>query len=93
MKKNYITRTIQIGLYEVMGINLETAEVSKSVSPIPSYQRIKDPVKYFADLWDTPTFKVVSAKLTRVNETLYGVTEDDFIQHAVVLKSSFTKED
>lgn len=86
MKKNYITRTIQLGSYEVMGINLETAEVSKSDSIIPSYQRIKDPVKYFANLMDTTTFKVVSAKLTGTAETLYGMTEEDFIANGVVMK-------
>lgn len=93
MKKNYITRTIQLGSYEVMGINLETAEVSTTVSVIPSYQRIKDPVKHFATLMDTPTFKVVSAKLTGTTETLYGMTEEDFIANAVVMKSRITTED
>lgn len=93
MKQNYITRTIQIGSYEVMGIHLDTAQVETTVSAIPSYQRIKDPVKYFAALMDTPTFKVVSAKLTGATETLYGMTEDDFILHGVVMKSRMTKED
>lgn len=93
MKQNYITRTIQIGSYEVMGINLETAEVSKTVSVIPSYQRIKDPLKYFAALMGTTTFKVVSAKLTGSTEILYGMTEDDFIVNAVVMKPRITKGD
>lgn len=92
MKKNYITRTIQLGSYEVMGINLETSEVSKSVSVIPSYKRIKDPVKYFAALMDTPTFKVVSAKFNGASETLYGMTEEDFIANSVVMKSRITQE-
>ena len=92
MKKNYITRTIQLGSYEVMGINLETTEVSTNVSVIPSYQRIKDPVKYFSGLMDTPTFKVVSVKFNGATETLYGMTEEDFIENAVVMKSRLTKE-
>lgn len=92
MKKNYITRTIQLGSYEVMGINLETAEVSKSVSVIPSYQRIKDPAKYFAALMDTPTFKVVSAKFNGSTETLYAMTEEDFIANSVVMKSRIIQE-
>lgn len=89
MKKNYITRTIQLGTYEVMGINLETAEVIKTISTATSYQRIKDPVKHFASLMDTPTFKVVSAKLTGITENLYGITEEDFIANAVVMKTRF----
>lgn len=93
MKQNYITRTIRLGSYEVMGINLETAEVSTTVSTIPSYQRIKDPVKYFATVMDTPTFKVVFAKLTGATDTLYGMTEEDFIANAVVMKSRINKED
>lgn len=92
MKKNYITRTIQLGSYEVMAINLETTEVSKKVSVIPSYQRIKDPVKYFANLMDTPSFKVVSVKFNGASETLYGMTEEDFIANAVVMKSRLTQE-
>lgn len=92
MKKNYITRTIQLGSFEVMGINLETAEVNKSVSVIPGYQRIKDPVKYFAALMDTPTYKVVSVKFNGASETLYGMTEEDFIANAVVMKSRLTQE-
>lgn len=92
MKKNYITRTIQLGSYEVMGINLETTEVTKNVSVIPSYHRIKDPVKYFADIMDTPTFKVVSVKFNAATETLYGMTEEDFISNAVVMKSRLTQE-
>lgn len=93
MKKNYITRTIQLGSYEVMGINLETAEVSNTVTVIPSYQRIKDPVKYFANLMDTPTFKVVAAKFNGATETLYGMTEEDFIANGVVMKSRITTEE
>ena len=92
MKKNYITRTIQEGSFDVMGINLETTEVTTTVHLIPSYQRIKDPVKYFAALMDTPTFKVVSAKFNGANETLYGMTEEDFIAHSVVMKSRITQE-
>lgn len=93
MKKNYITRTIHLGYYEVMGVNLETAEVSTTVSTIPSYQRIKDPVKHFAALMDTPTFKVVSAKLNATTETLYGMTEEDFITNGAVMESRLNKED
>lgn len=93
MKKNYITRTIQEGSFDVMGINLETAEVTTTTHLIPSYQRIKDPVKYFAALMDTPAFKVVSAKFNGSNETLYGMTEEDFIANGVVMKSRITKED
>ena len=92
MKKNYITRTIQLGSYEVMGINLETTEVSKNVSVIPGYQRIKDPMKYFAAIMDTPTFKVVSVKFNGATETLYGMTEEDFIANSVVMKSRLTQE-
>lgn len=87
MKKNYITRTIQIGSYGVMGINLETAEVTTTVTAIPGYQRIKDPVKHLAALMDTPTFKVVSAKLVATEEIVYGMTEEDFIANAVVMKA------
>lgn len=93
MKKNYITRTIQEGSFDVMGINLDTTEVTTTVHFIPSYQRIKDPVKYFAALMDTPTFKVVSAKLTGTTETLYGMTEEDFIANGVVMKSRLNTED
>ena len=91
MKKNYITRTIQEGSFDVMGINLETAEVT-TTHLIPSYQRIKDPVKYFAALMDTPIFKVVSAKFNGATETLYGMTEEDFIANSVVMKSRLTQE-
>ncbi len=93
MKQNYITRTIQLGSYEVMGIHLDTAQVETSTSVIPSHQRIKDPVKYFAALMDTPTFKVVSAKLVATTETLYGMTEEDFIANGVVMKSRLNTED
>ena len=93
MKKNYITRTIQEGSFDVMGINLETTEVTTTTHSIPSYQRIKDPVKYFANLMDTPAFKVVSAKLTGAAETLYGMTEEDFIANAVVMKLRAEKVD
>ena len=41
MKKNYITRTIQLGSYEVMGINLETTEVSKTFMSFPAISALK----------------------------------------------------
>lgn len=92
MKKNYITRTIKTGTYGVMGINLETAEVTTTVTAMPGYQRIKDPVKHFAALMDTPTFKVVAAKFNGAMETLYGMTEEDFIANGVVMKTRITTE-
>lgn len=93
MKKNYITRTIQFGNYEVMGINLETTQVETTRHNIPSYQRIKDPLKYFSNLMDTSTYKVVSAKFVESTEILFGMTEDDFIANGEVMKSRRTSED
>ena len=49
-------------------------------------------MKYFADIMDTPTFKVVSVKFNGATETLYGMTEEDFIANSVVMKSRLTKE-
>lgn len=92
MKKNYITRTIQFGNYEVMGINLETTQVETTRHNIPSYHRIKDPLKYFSTLMDTPTYKVVSAKFVEATEILFGMTEDDFIANSEVMKSRLTQE-
>lgn len=93
MKKNYITRTIQFGNYEVMGINLETTQVETTHHNIPGYQRIKDPLKYFSSLMDTATYKVVSAKFVEATEILFGMTEEDFIANAVVMKSRLNTED
>lgn len=81
-----ITRTIQTTVCDVLCLNVETGEpFNKQVSLPRTYKDENSMLKQAKSVLDTDTEKVVHIVSSHVEETRYGMTEQEFIEHAQVM--------
>lgn len=87
-----VTRTITTTKVNVLCINLETTEPYNADFILPRvYKDTKKLNKALSDLIDNDTQKFVQAVSTEVVETLYGMTEQEFINTARILDKETRK--
>lgn len=88
MKKPMVTRTILTTEVTVLCLDLIKAEpFNKTVTLPRTYKDEKGMMKKVSAIIDTDEVKAVHVVDTKVNETLYGMTEEQFISMAEVLPS------
>lgn len=88
MKKPMVTRTILTTEVTVLCLDLIKAEpFNKTVTLPRTYKDEKAMMKKISAIIDTDEVKAVHVVDTKVNETLYGMTEEQFISMAEVLPS------
>ena len=86
-KNNLVTRTITTTRYEVMTLNVETAEVARvEFTLIGKVLPTEKALKALKADFETETVKVVHVENSVETSDLYGMTEKDFITHAEILK-------
>ena len=86
MRKPMVTRTFKGMELIVMGVDTKSAEVSNKTVTLARV--IKDNTKLLKaikEVAEVGTYKVVDIVHSKEVETLYGMTEQDFIAHATVL--------
>lgn len=89
-----ITRTIQTTLCDVLCLNVETAEpFNKQISLPRTYKDENSMLKQAKSVLDTDTEKVVQIVNSKVEETRYGMSEQEFIKHAQVMPPLAKSED
>lgn len=87
-----VTRTITTTKVNALCINLETTEPFNADYILPRvYKDNKKLNKALSDLIDNDTQKFVQAVSTEVVETLYGMTEQEFINTARILDKETRK--
>lgn len=93
-RKPMVTRTIMTTEATALCLNIETAEpFNKTVTVSGAFKKEdKELMKAVAKLIDSETEKAVTIVDAVVKETLYGMTEDDFISHSEVLPPRAKKE-
>lgn len=88
MKKPMVTRTILTTEVTVLCLDLIKAEpFNKTVTLPRTYKDEKAMMKKVSAIIDTDEVKAVHVVDTKVNETLYGMNEEQFISMAEVLPS------
>ena len=88
MKKPMVTRTILTTEVTVLCLDLIKAEpFNKTVTLPRTYKDEKAMMKKVSAIIDNDEVKAVHVVATKVNETLYGMTEEQFISMAEVLPS------
>lgn len=88
MKKPMVTRTILTTEVTVLCLDLIKAEpFNKTVTLPRTYKGEKAIMKKVSAIIDNDEVKAVHVVDTKVNETLYGMTEEQFISMAEVLPS------
>ena len=81
-----ITRTIKTTVCDVLCLNIETAEpFNKQVILSRTYTDENSMLKMVKSVIDTDTEKVVHIVSSHVEETRYGMSEQEFIEHAQVI--------
>lgn len=83
-----VTRTMNATKVTVLCMDIVSAEPCTKVVTVPrTYKEDKALLKKVRALCETDEFKVVHIVDKEVSETLYGMTEDRFIECAEVLPS------
>lgn len=86
MRKPMVTRTIQTTEATVLCIDIINSEpFNKTVTLPRTYKDEKSLMKKVASVIDNDTVKAVHVVATEIHETLYGMTEDDFIAAAEIM--------
>lgn len=86
MRKPMVTRTIQTTEATVLCIDITNSEPFNQTITLPrTYKDEKALMKKVASVIDDENVKAVHVVATKVNEVLYGMTEDDFVKMALVL--------
>ena len=90
-RERMVTRTVGTTTIDVLVINIETAEVGTK-SFVLGQNMVKDEKtmlnnaqKMLDDETGTTLWKCVAIKNIKEEETLYGMTEQDFLKYAKVL--------
>lgn len=87
-----VTRTITTTKVNALCLNLETTEPFNQVVILPrTFKDDKKLDKALSDLINNDTTKFVHAVDTEVVETLYGMTEQEFITNAKILDKETRK--
>ena len=87
-----VTRTITTTKANVMCVDVEAGEpFNKEVTVPRTYKDNESLLKTVKSLIETETVKAVYIVHKTEIETLYGMTEQDFIEHASVLPKRTTK--
>lgn len=90
-KKPMVTRTITTTRANVLCVDVEQGEPFNQSVVVPrTYKDEKSLMKAVKSQIETDTIKAVHVVDTEVLETLYGMDEQDFIAHAMVLSPRST---
>lgn len=85
-RKRQVTRTIKTTEAEVLCLNIETAEPFEQVIILSgTYKDNKSLMKAVTNRIDDEEVKAVHVIQSVEKETLYGMDENDFIEHATEL--------
>ena len=92
MRKPMVTRTFLTTKAIVMVANTEIGEVENMVVTLPrTYKDDKKRDKAIKEMVDTDTIKYVATVSAEAIETLYGMSEEDFLASAVELDKESRK--
>lgn len=93
MRKAMVTRTIQTTVANCLCVNPDTREVTEiTLTLTGTFKDNKSLEKAVNKVTEDAPFRVVSITDSRVEETLYGMTEQKFIENADVLPPRATKD-
>ena len=85
-RERMITRTVEVNTFEVMTVNVETADVQiREFKLGGEYDKKKDALALLKKQYETETLKLVSVTNHSVETVLYGMPERMFIELSEVL--------
>lgn len=89
-----VTRTITTTKVNVMCLDIETGEPCNKITVVPrTYKDDETLLKKVKEVLETETLKPVHVVDKEEIETLYGMTEKNFIEHSEVLQPRAVHEE
>lgn len=89
-----VTRTIPTTKATVLVLNIETGISEEKIVSVPrEYKKTEKLRKAIEAIVNTETEKLAHIKSTEIVETLYGMSEQEFIQYAQILPPRGAKAD
>lgn len=89
-----VTRTITTTKVNVMCLDIETGEPCNKITVVPrTYKDDETLLKKVKEVLETETLKPVHVVDKEEIETLYGMTEQEFIEHAKVMPPRAASEE
>lgn len=93
MRKPMVTRTIKTTVANVMCLNIETGEPFNKTVEVPrTYTDENKLMKAVKAVAETDVEKCVHIVDVREKESLYGMTEEDFLKNAQLMPARGTTE-
>lgn len=91
-RKPMVTRSIKSTVVNALCLNVETAEPSNESFELARTYATEDKLmKALKENYETETLKIVHVVDTHEKETLYGMSENEFMKHAVELDPATRK--
>ena len=85
-RERMVTRTVEVNTFEVMTVNVETADVQiRELKLGGEYDKKKDALTLLKKQYETETLKLVNITAHSVETVLYGMPERVFIAMSEVL--------
>lgn len=85
-RERMVTRTVEVNTFEVMTVNVETADVQiREFKVGGEYDKKKDALTFLKKQYETETLKLVNITNHSVETVLYGMPERVFIAMSAVL--------
>ena len=85
-RERMVTRTVEVNTFEVMTVNVETADVQiREFKVGGEYDKKKDALTFLKKQYETETLKLVNITNHSVETVLYGMPERMFIELSEVL--------
>lgn len=89
-----VTRTITTTKVNVMCLDIETGEPCNTITVVPrTYKDDEALLKKVKEVLETETLKPVHVVSKEEIETLYGMSEQEFIEHAKVMPPRTVSEE
>lgn len=85
MRERMITRTVKTSVCEVMSVQVSESKAFVQTLKVPGVYDDKELFKVIKKMYETDDYKPVSVMSVTVEETLYGMSEQKFMEYAEVL--------
>lgn len=93
-RKPMVTRTLQSTTVTALCMDIASAEPCNRTLTIPrTYKSEKDIMKVVKPILETDAIRVVAIVDTAVNEALYGMTEQEFLEYAHLMPPRSTADE
>ncbi len=90
-RKPVVTRTITTTVCQVFCVDVPSEETTTIQVVLPRTYNDKKLIKAVKEAVDTDDFKAVHVLSSEIKETLYGMSEENFIKNATILPPRGTK--